>query len=140
MNAVRVNAENYPLFAEMIDRRSPGTSSTLETMRAELENLNLYVWAAEEDGRFVGWISLVYIPKVSRWGGHGHVYVDELYVEPPYRGRGIAKALLAKADELKDTLCAVGVRLYVNVENPAAQALYERCGFRADGRAYFMEK
>ena len=140
MNVVRVSAENYPLFAEMVERRSSGTASGLKEVRAELENPNLYAYAAEEDGRFVGWISLVYIPKISRWRGHGHVYVDELYIEPEYRRRGIARALMAEADALAERLHAVGVRLYVNVENPAAQTLYGRCGYREDGQAYFMEK
>ena len=75
-----------------------------------------------------------------RWNGHGHVYVDELWVEPSYRGNGFAKALLKKADELKDELNATGIRLYVNVNNPIAQKLYEACGYVEDGRAIFMEK
>lgn len=72
--------------------------------------------------------------------GHGHVYVDELWVEPDFRGRGLAKALMQKAEELKTELKAAGVRLYVNVNNPSAHKLYETCGYREDGQAYFMEK
>ena len=45
-----------------------------------------------------------------------------------------------KADELKDELNATGIRLYVNVNNPIAQKLYEACGYVEDGRAIFMEK
>ena len=83
---------------------------------------------------------MVYIPKVGRWKGNGHVYVDELWVEPSFREQGVAKALMKKADELKTELDATGIRLYVNVNNPIAQRLYGSCGYREDGQAYFMEK
>lgn len=47
---------------------------------------------------------------------------------------------MQKADELKVKLEATGVRLYVNVNNPAARRLYDVCGYQENGQAYFMEK
>lgn len=137
----RVDVCNYSRFADMVFWRENGfeREPSSETASAELNNPNLYVFAAEEGDRFVGWISLVYIPKVGKWH-RGHIYVDELWVEPGYRCRGIAKALMIKAEELKMKLGATGIRLYVNIENPAAKHLYESCGYREDGQAYFMEK
>ena len=143
----RIGEHNYCAFDDMVYRRGNGAerepcaSPLSERMRNELANPNLYVYAAKVENRFVGWISLVYIPKIgSRWNGHGHVYVDELWIEPHYRGRGYAKALMQKADELKNELDATGIRLYVNVNNPTAHSLYERCGYQQDGQACFMEK
>ena len=143
----RISEHNYCAFDDMIYwrengiEREPCVKPVSERMRNELANPNLYVYAVKVENRFVGWISLVYIPKIgSRWNGHGHVYVDELWVEPHYRSRGYAKALMQKADELKAELDATGIRLYVNVNNPAAHSLYERCGYQQDGQACFMEK
>ena len=143
----RIDISNYARFDDMVFRRENGyereSSQTpvSEQMKQQLTNPNLRVYAVEVENRYVGWISLVYIPKIgSRWKGHGHVYVDELWVEPGFRGRGLAKALMAKADDLKAEWNATGIRLYVNVNNPTAQKLYERCGYRDDGQAYFMEK
>ena len=137
----RIDKENYCCFADMVYWREHGQERVPAQVEApeELNNPNLWIYAAEAEGRFVGWISLVYIPKVSRVV-KGHVYVDELWVQPDYRRRGIAKALLAKADELAAQLEATGVRLYVNTQNPEAQALYEAVGFCEDGTALFMEK
>ena len=146
MKIERVTAENFPLFDDMLfwrehgHERQAGKGILPEDVKKELANSNLYLFAAEAEGRFVGWISLVYIPKVSKWRGHGHVYVDELWVAPEYRRQGIAAALMGKADELKGNLNAVGIRLYVNTENPGAQRLYQCCGYTEDGRAIFMEK
>ena len=142
----RIDSENISLFDDMIFWRENGFEREATNMPAsaqikkELANPNLYVYAAKVDKRYVGWISLVYMPKIGKWKGHGHVYVDELWVAPPFRGKGLAKALMKKADDLKRDLDAAGIRLYVNVNNPTAKKLYESCGYQEDGQAYFMEK
>lgn len=147
MKIDRIGVHNYSRFDDMVFwrengcEREPTHTPVSEQMEKQLANSNLQVYAVEVENRYVGWISLVYIPKIgSRWKGRGHVYVDELWVEPGYRGRGYAKALMAKAEELKREWDANGIRLYVNVNNPTAQKLYERCGYREDGQACFMEK
>lgn len=147
MTIEKVDVNNYSLFEDMVYwrengiERNPAGSSISEQMKNELNNPNLYIYAALENGRYVGWISLVYIPKIGqRWKGHGHIYIDELWVEPGFRGKGFAKALMKKADDLKSELNATGIRLYVNVNNPTAKILYEHCGFHEDGNTFFMEK
>ena len=143
---VKVDPDNYPLFENMIFwrengcERIPSGESVPEQIKRELANPDLNIYAALADNRFVGWICLVYIPKVGKWNGHGHIYVDELWVAPDFRGKGIGKALMAKADSLKDELEATGLRLYVNADNISAKALYEKCGFREEGHTLFMEK
>ena len=142
----KIDASNHSLFDDMVFwrengfEREPSQEPVSEQIKKELLNPDLFVYAVKVDGRYVGWISCVYIAKVGKWKGYGHVYVDELWVEPSYRGNGFAKALLKKADELKDKFEATGIRLYVNVNNPVAQNLYETCGYVADGQAIFMEK
>lgn len=146
INIVRIGVDNYPLFDDMLfwrehgAERPRGTGTLPAAVEQELRNPNLCLFAAEMEGRFVGWISLVYIPKVGKWQGHGHVYVDELWVAPEFRRRGVGAALMAKADEMKAKWNAAGIRLYVNAGNPGAKRLYEACGFSADGQAIFMEK
>ena len=141
MTIERITSENYQDFCDMLYWRAKGVEekAPIEAVPDELNDDNLYVYAARVDGRFVGWISLCYLPKVSRVK-KGYVYVDELWTAEKYRNRGIAKALMAKADELKTTLNATGIRLYVNTKNPIAQHLYTACGFTGDDTAIFMEK
>ena len=142
----KIDENNHSLFDDMVFwrengyEREPSQEPVSEQIKKELLNPDLFVYAVKVDGRYVGWISCVYIAKVGKWKGHGHIYVDELWVEPSFRGNGFAKALLKKADELKDKLGATGIRLYVNVNNPVAKNLYEACGYVEDGRAIFMEK
>ena len=139
MEILRVTAANYSLYMDMVRRRMGVQKQGEDVATDDLANRNLYVYAAQEQGAFIGWISLVYIPKIGKFA-KGHVYVDELYTEPEFRRRGVARALLRRADELKEQLQASGVRLYVNTENPGARALYEACGYQRSGQADYMEK
>ena len=139
------SGRNYPAFADMTYWRKNRVERNDETVlpsdmvKKHLEDKNFRVYAAQADGRFVGWISLVFMPKIS-WIDSGFVYVDELWVQDNYRCNGIATALMAKADEMKTEFSAHGVRLYVNVTNPVAKALYKKCGYTCQGTAEFMEK
>lgn len=63
----------------------------------------------------------------------GELYIDSLAVHPDYRGRGIAQSLLERVvNRAKDQQMLA--TLLVDPENPRAKALYERSGFRAEGR------
>jgi ribosomal protein S18 acetylase RimI-like enzyme len=66
--------------------------------------------------------------------------IDELYVRPGVRGRGIAtEALIA----LPKALAAYGLRaihLEVDKENPAAIKLYKRAGFAPRDQYMFMSR
>jgi len=141
MAVIRVLPENWPMFDALLRWRTEGSPCSVREAKAPaaLGDPNLQVWAAEADGRMVGWISLGTIPKVS-WTDRGHLYVDELWVAEGYRRRGYAKMLMAKAEEVAEEMGCVGVRLYVNVNNPGAAQLYRRCGYGAAGTAEFMEK
>lgn len=141
----RINENNYPAFTDMTYWRKNGmkkvggTTTASDVVKKHLGDKNFRVYAAKADGKFVGWIALVFMPKIS-WTDAGFVYVDELWVQDDYRKHGIATALMKKADDMKEEFSAIGVRLYVNVNNPAAKALYEKCGYRYEGTAEFMEK
>ena len=146
MKIIPITKDNHMQLDDLVYWRETGTERAASAVYpspavcAALDDPNLRVFGAEMDGRLVGWIALVYQPKVGKWQGHGHIYVDELWVQPEYRRQGIAKALLAQADLWKEEAGAHGIRLYVNTENPTAKALYEKVGFRADGTAFFMGK
>jgi ribosomal protein S18 acetylase RimI-like enzyme len=148
---IKVDTQNYSMFDDMVfwrvNRRertnaekSEAVNNSFSDVYLALENPNLYVYAALDNDKFVGWISIIYMPKIGRLNGLGHIYVDELWVEPIYRKQGIADKLMKKADELLNITASAGVRLYVNTENPSAKVLYEKCGFSESGTAYFMEK
>jgi len=89
------------------------------------------VWLAEDAGTAVGHAVLTLSYSMEFGGMRG--FIDDLYVRPGARGRGIGAALLAAVR----TGCADrGVRaLHVEVgpENLSARRLYERAGYADSG-------
>lgn len=62
----------------------------------------------------------------SREAGGLTIWIDEIYLRPAFRGKGLAKAFFAFAE----TLGASRLRLEVEPENAHAVALYQKLGYR----------
>lgn len=142
MKLVKINKDNYGKFVAMIHWRmhgSKGLEGPVQVPDAIHED-HLHVYGLELDHGFVAWISMVYMPKIGRPDHPGYIYVDELWVEPSHRRMGYGQALMAKAEELCRAYKVRGIRFGVNIKNPGGQALYEKCGYKANGQAYMMEK
>jgi ribosomal protein S18 acetylase RimI-like enzyme len=58
------------------------------------------------------------------------LYVDALAVDPAFRRRGVARALLAHAERAAAEHDLEGVALDTGLQNEPARALYEATGFR----------
>lgn len=68
----------------------------------------------------------------------GELYIDSLAVFKEYRGRGIAKALIARVEEKSRELQIPILGLLVDNENPNAAKLYTSLGFRPINIREFM--
>lgn len=73
--------------------------------------------------------------RPSVWTDGRDCYLEDLYVVPEQRGRGLGRALLDRALELARERGASHVELATHEEDTAARALYESSGFtcREDG-------
>lgn len=63
------------------------------------------------------------------WSAGQETYLQELYVTPPLRRRGIGRALLEATIELARERGADGIDLNTGGTDTAARALYESMGF-----------
>ena len=63
------------------------------------------------------------------WSAGPETYLQELYVIPSLRGRGIGRALLESTIELARERGADGIDLNTGETDTAARALYESMGF-----------
>ncbi len=85
------------------------------------------------EGHIAAWDLLDAAVMITRWNAsEGRFYVSSLYVLPEFQGRGIGKAMLARA---ADRARAAGVNklwLGVMVQNTQALAWYRALGFSFD--------
>jgi ribosomal protein S18 acetylase RimI-like enzyme len=83
-------------------------------------------FVAERDGAVVGMVT-VSERYYTSWAGCT-LYIQDIFVEPAQRGRGIASALLACVARLALARGHPLIELTVRTDNPA-RALYRRHGF-----------
>ena len=83
---------------------------------------------AEVDGRFAG-LSL-FFPSFSTFYGKPGIYVQDLYVAPEFRGRGVAEHLMRETAQLTRQRGGTYIRLSADAINQTAQKFYKRIGMR----------
>jgi len=65
----------------------------------------------------------------SDWRNGVFWWIQSVYTLPESRRRGVFRALYAQAEAFaKQEAMVCGLRLYVDVHNGRAQAIYRRCG------------
>ena len=88
------------------------------------------IFLAEVNGRAVGFTQLY--PSFTSTGAARIWILNDLFVDPQSRGHGIASRLLEAAVTFSKETGAVRLSLSTAVTNRAAQALYERRGWKKD--------
>src|SRR6059036_1471774 len=91
---------------------------------------------AIERGRPVGLAALSFVWPLEHGGRSS--WLEELYVQPAARGRGIGTRLLHAALRVAAESGAVAVDLEVDAEHQRAAGLYSREGFRPLARARWV--
>jgi GNAT superfamily N-acetyltransferase len=88
------------------------------------------IFLAEAESRAVGFAQLY--PSFTSHGAARTWILNDLFVDPGSRKRGIASLLLETAVAFSKETGAVRLSLATNVANQNAQALYERRGWKKD--------
>jgi ribosomal protein S18 acetylase RimI-like enzyme len=104
---------------------TPGVVVLTGNARRLLEEGEMTVLLA---GRGPDGISLLRL-RPSVWTGAAEAYLQELYVAPPMRGRGIGRTLLEATMDAAREAGATGIDLNTGETDTSARALYESCGF-----------
>jgi GNAT superfamily N-acetyltransferase len=81
---------------------------------------------AEWDGQTAGYA--LFFGFYSTWEGHPGLFLEDLFVRQPFRGKGIGRALLAKVAGIARRENCYGVRWEVLDWNQPAINFYKRLG------------
>lgn len=91
------------------------------------QNQSVIFVAFDEDGVAAGFTQLY--PSFSSASAAGIYILNDLFVTPDARRRGIGRQLLTEAARFGRDAGAVRLTLSTEVTNTSAQALYESCGW-----------
>lgn len=96
------------------------------------------IWVAAEAGQLRGYLILVHVLSLEHQGLMAEI--DEFFVEPQLRSRGVGAALLAAAESALRARGCVRVQLQLAHGNVAARQFYERRGFAARAGYGLLDK
>lgn len=95
------------------------------------------LWVADDGGAVVGYLAVTFGWSLEFRGRDA--FVDELYLAPAYRGRGLGGRALTLAEDACRDAGVQALHLEVERENAVARELYRRRGF-ADHARILMTK
>ncbi len=134
---IRAGESDAPRLARLLAWRREGVEpgdlfiddSVIGSAASSLARPGFFILAAEGPSETLrGYLTASFIPKPDH--RQGTLFVDELWVAPPYRRLGIARALLAETVNLGREIGAWQLRLVVDEENAPGRRLYARMGWR----------
>ena len=120
--------EPVRLLEESLGSGEPALEDFAEALREAVEGGELEVLAARAEGRMVGVAVLAYRLNISAAGLFASI--EDLYVRPDERRRGVGRALL----EAVESRCTARGVSYVEaqVEDKGAAAFYTALGYRPE--------
>ena len=100
-------------------------------LRGQREGMLLGVDAAD---KIIATCHAVFDPSEQNPDGNPRAWISNLTVDPGFRGRGIARAMLAAGIAHLRSRGATSVTLGVDADNPAPFRLYQSVGFEITSR------
>lgn len=102
--------------------------------RIQREESVIFIAMAEGQDKAMGFVQLY--PSFSSVSLKKLWILNDLFVDPLFRKKGVATALMNTARQLSEDTGAKGLVLETGKENTTAQALYEKLGFVRENDYY----
>lgn len=91
----------------------------------------MHALVAEQNSKLIGLVH--YMLHRSTWAKHNYCYLEDLFVDPAIRGKGVGRALIAAVTDAARAAGSSRVYWITHETNTTAQTLYnkvaERSGF-----------
>lgn len=123
----------YRMFYEQADNPEACTSF----MRDRITNGDSVILVAIEEGRLAGFTQLY--PMFTSVGLGKTYLLNDLFVAPDFRKKGVGRALLDEAAGFARTQGAVRMHLETGADNDSAQSLYEKVGWIKEEGVYHYD-
>jgi GNAT superfamily N-acetyltransferase len=108
-------------------KREPDRKKAEEFLRARIKGQDSTIYVAVAEERLLGFMQLY--PQFSSTRMKKSWLLNDLFVLPEFRGRGISKELIGRAFQLAKDTDAAGVLLETEATNSIGNHLYPSMGF-----------
>ncbi|HBR12615.1 MAG TPA: GNAT family N-acetyltransferase [Chryseobacterium sp.] len=143
-NSIRkANLQDLAQLSQLFDEyrtfyhKSSDRSAAQQFLSERLENNDSEIFVAEEGGQLVGFTQLY--PLFSSTRMKRYWLLNDLYVNPNFRGKGFSKALIERAKQLCRESDSCGMYLETGKENMIGNQLYPCVGFKKYDEVNFYE-
>ena len=129
-----IDIDRIVLYSQALARESEGRELDRKTLKAGIEAVfsepaRGQYFVAQKAGEVVGQMMVTY--EWSDWRNGNVWWVQSVYVSKQHRREGIYRLLHEYVRSLAREEKAVGLRLYVDRDNEAAQRTYRALGMQA---------
>lgn len=145
MNIRQAKTDDIGRLAALFDAyrqfyaRPSDLAMSREFISQRLQRDESVIFLAEEEGETLGFVQL-YPVFSSTSPRPGRLWLlNDLFVTPAARGRGVGRHLMDRARRLAEETGACGLELATARTNHNAQALYESLGYRRDDDFFHYE-
>jgi len=115
--------------------RQPSDVSAAEAFIAErFQRRDSVIFLARADGAPAGFIQ--FYPSLSSVSMRPIWILNDLFVDPGHRNKGVGRKLMDRAREFATATGAVRIELTTERTNTTAQKLYRACGYALDDVFY----
>ncbi len=135
---LRVLAPLFDAYRQFYERPSDLELSRTFLAR-RLERGESVIFLAEENGGALGFVQLYPLFSSTSLRPGRLWLLNDLFVRPDARGRGVGRDLMNRARTLAEDTEACGLELATARTNLRAQALYEAMGYRRDDEFFRYE-
>ena len=120
--------EDAPELARLLDLfdGNGATPEQVATRMLACQNV-VTTFVAEMEGQPVGFACLRLVPHLQ--GDEPYAELTDIYVEGPFRHRGVARALIAQVEAAARAAGAGEVVIITGFDNEVAQAAYRASGY-----------
>jgi len=127
------------LFDEyrMFYHKTSDISGAEQFISERLESKDSEIFVVDEEGKLGGFVQLY--PLFSSTRMKRYWLLNDLYVNPEFRGKAYSKALIEEAKELCRTSNSCGMYLETGKENMIGNQLYPSAGFKKYDEVNFYE-
>lgn len=134
---------DLPQLSDLFDqyrvfyRKQPDLAAAERFLRERLEQEDSHIYVSEEGNELQGFVQLY--PVFSSTRMRRLWLLNDLYVAPVHRGKGLSLLLLDAGKDLCRQTNACGVMLETEKSNDIGNQLYPRAGFKQNEVSNFFE-